>query len=209
MLKKKTLCLGIDTTSDAVCVACLDQEKGSMLIWKKAPHDQGELLMVFIQRILKQLYRTPQDLTHIAVTVGPGSFTGVRIGLATARGLGLALKIPVLGVDNFTATSFFHQLTQPHKVVLDSKRNDYCVQDFKANGEAKNSPKIYTAKQLEKYLPFTACGSGAKKLASEIGCQAINEPPILALAAAQIVLKARKKACAAHPLYLRDADVTI
>ena len=92
---------------------------------------------------------------------------------------------------------------------MDSKRNDYFVQDFNDKGESTKPPKIYTATQLEKCLPFTACGSGAQKLSSEIGCQIIKEPPMLALAVAQIVLTEPKKTRPAHPLYLRDADVTI
>ena len=54
-----------------------------------------------------------------------------------------------------------------------------------------------------------ACGSGAHKLTEEIGCQTPEDKPLLALAAAQIVFAAPSKTSGAHPLYLREADVTI
>lgn len=210
MSKKKSLCLGIDTTSDAVCVACVDESNHSSYLYQQMFHGQGEVLMTLIQNVLNALNKKPKDLTHIAVTVGPGSFTGVRIGLATARGLGLALKIPVIGVDNFTATSFFYNLKTTHKVVIDSKRDDYFVQSFDTKGIAKGKPRLYTKDELKKQLPFIACGTGANQLANEIGCQiASMDKPLLALAAAQIALTAPNKTTDAHPLYLRDADVTI
>lgn len=210
MQKKEQLCLGIDTTANAIGVACIDHMGRSACAYQEMATGQGELLMSFIQNVLKKLKKTPADLTHIAVTVGPGSFTGVRIGLATARGLGLALKIPVLGVDNFVATSVGHTKQLPHKVILDSKRDDYFVQDFDAKGHKKGNPHIYSASQLKKQLPFIACGNGAKKLAQQIGCHTPTaKDPILALIAAQIALTHPQKTCQAHPLYLREADVTI
>lgn len=208
MQKKEKLCLGIDTTSNAICVACLSEHGQNACINKQISQGQGELLLPFIQEVLDKMNKKPSDLTHIAVTVGPGSFTGIRIGLATARGLGLALKIPVLGVDNFLATS--HNQTISHKVVLDTKRGDYFVQDFNKKGQFQNKPTIQTAQQLKSLLPFAACGSGAQKLATEIGCDVIADfDPPLALAAAEIALKDPKQTCEPHPLYLREADVTI
>ncbi len=54
--------------------------------------------------LLEQARRAPADLTAIAVCIGPGSYTGVRIGLAYAKGLGLALSLPVIGVSTFDAS---------------------------------------------------------------------------------------------------------
>ena len=210
MHKQEKLCLGIDTTTNASCVASLDDHGKSACTYQEMPRGQGDLLIAFIQTTLKKMHKTPTDLTHIAVTVGPGSFTGVRIGLATARGLGLALNIPVLGVDNFTATSFCYTDQLPHKIVLDSNREDYFVQDFDIHGHKKGKPTIHSTSQLKKLLPFTACGSGAEKLSTQINCRLQKKSkPMLALAAAQIALTKPSKTCAAHPLYLRDADVTI
>ena len=210
MRQKKKLCLGIDTTFNTLSVALLDTERHSAYVCQEMLRRQGEILISFIQNVLSKLKKTPADLTHIAVTIGPGSFTGVRIGLATARGLGLALKIPVIGIDNFTATSFCHKNQLPHKVILDSKRDDYFIQDFDKQGHKKGKSYICSAQQLATKLPFTACGNGATKLATSIHCKLASPATIpLALAAAQIALTLPKLTTSAHPLYLREADVTV
>lgn len=207
MVKKQKLCLAIDTASDITSVALFDNETISSCIQIRNERGQGEALMGLIQDILTRFKKAPKDLTHIAVTVGPGSFTGVRIGLATARGLGLALKIPVLGIDNFLVTAY-----HTHKkvtIVLDSKRDDYFTQDFSANGTALGEPKIKTTEELKQKQSLTVCGSGAEKLAQEIRCHALPSTQGLALSAAQIALNEPSKTVAPHPFYLRDADVTI
>lgn len=207
MAKKYQLCLALDTASDVTSVACVDSLGHQSVVCETLLRGQGELLMHLIQKALKEIGKTPQDLSCIAVTVGPGSFTGVRIGLATARGLGLALKLPVLGVDNFTATVY--SITKRVKVVLESKREDYFVQNFDAKGAALNKPTLQTAAQLKKLVAFTACGSGAQRLSKEMGCKTLEVPQPLALSAAKIALYSPQKTVPPHPLYLRDADVSI
>ena len=207
MVKKQQLCLALDTASDNTSVALLADDGTHAVNEMTAARGQGEALMGMIQDVLKQMNKAPQDITCIAVTVGPGSFTGVRIGLAAARGFALALDIPVMGVDNFLATAYnVHKKT---KVVLDSKREDYFVQDFDAKGTPLASPKIESVQELKKMLPFTACGSGAQRLKQEIGCSIMTNKTATALVIAKIALDHPKKTTQPHPLYLREADVTI
>ena len=206
MQKRKPLCLAIDTASDVTSVTVIG-DTVSAAAQLEMTRGQGEALMGLIQSVLKDIKKKPKDLTLIAVTIGPGSFTGVRIGLATARGLGLALNIPVLGVDNFLATAY--QTHQKVTVILDSKRDDYFVQDFNAQGKALDIPSLKTTNELKALLPFTACGSGANRLAKEIGCSVINLPIPLSSAVAEIAIKTPSKTLPPHPLYLREADVSI
>ena len=206
MRKKTQFCLAIDTASDETSVACVAVNGDYSVLQEKLVRGQGELLMDMIQRVLQQMNKTAKDLTCIAVTVGPGSFTGVRIGLATARGLGLALNIPVMGVDNFYATAY--QLSCAVTVVLDTRRNDYFVQNFDKNGKSLSTATIMTADRLKQIPKLVACGSGALKLKEEINCKLVEHMP-LALAVAKIALESPDKTVLPHPLYLRDADVTI
>ncbi len=74
---------------------------GSYTIQHKKTHSQTMLPM--IDEMLRMLELSPQDLDAVAVAKGPGSFTGLRIGSATAKGLGLALGIPVIGVPTVDA----------------------------------------------------------------------------------------------------------
>lgn len=206
MIKKQKLCLAIDTASDISSVALCDTEGRSSVSQMQVSRGQGEALMAMIQDVLEKMKKTPKDLTHIAVAVGPGSFTGVRIGLATARGLGLALHIPVLGVDNFSATAY--GLNKNVTIVLDSKRDDYFVQNFDTKGNPLDSPALKTVSQIKK-SSLTVCGSGAIKLAQDIKCKVIDPVQETALSIAQIALNTPEKTTEPHPLYLRDADVTI
>ncbi len=72
-----------------------------------APMERGhaETLLPMIETVLREAALTPAALDLLAVTVGPGSFTGLRIGLAAARGLALARKLPAIGVTSFDAVN--------------------------------------------------------------------------------------------------------
>lgn len=92
--------LAIETSSPKLSLALGDAQKivahyQGPLAWRHA-----EALFSGMQRLLKPRRLTPRDLTGVVVTVGPGSFTGIRIGLAAARALGQALSIPVVGVSS-------------------------------------------------------------------------------------------------------------
>jgi len=80
------------------CSVTLVSETGVMAEHCDTPRGQGGILADMLQRVLGQAERRPAELDLIAVTVGPGSFTGIRGGIALARGMALAAEIPVVGV---------------------------------------------------------------------------------------------------------------
>ena len=198
--------LAIDTSNRVLSVALLT-EKGD--IFSKAQEmerGQGEALIPLIQKLFNEAKEKVENLNAIAVAVGPGSFTGVRIGLACAKAFGLALNIPVWGVTNLEAEAY--GIKQPITVILDSKRGDYFVQRFE-NGKALDEAHIETEDQLKKSLPFTAVGDSAQELADTIGCQVIQPKFPVAVVAAKIALSRKDHPLPAQPLYLRSADVTV
>ena len=91
-------------TSDSICGACVyfDEERyfSSKVILK---HSHSEKLLEVIQSILHQASISQNDLKLIAVSNGPGSFTGLRIGMSAAKGMAQALSIPILPVPTFEA----------------------------------------------------------------------------------------------------------
>jgi tRNA A37 threonylcarbamoyladenosine modification protein TsaB len=99
------LILAIDTCL-ARCAVCLfDSAAGVALAEEHLDMERGhaEALAPMVQRVLVKAQKQVKDLQRIAVTAGPGSFTGVRIGLSFARALGLARNIPVVGLDTLHA----------------------------------------------------------------------------------------------------------
>jgi tRNA threonylcarbamoyladenosine biosynthesis protein TsaB len=95
---------------------------------------QAEALVPMIKNVLAEAEVTASDLDLLAVTVGPGAFTGLRIGLATARGMGLAANIPCLGLTTTEVIAHAVNASSWNRgtllVALDSKRADIYVQAF-------------------------------------------------------------------------------
>ncbi|MFP5345425.1 MAG: tRNA (adenosine(37)-N6)-threonylcarbamoyltransferase complex dimerization subunit type 1 TsaB [Actinomycetes bacterium] len=98
--------LALDTSA-AVSAAVLDDDEGSVdVLAERTRHDprrHAELLVPSIDEVLREAGRTRADVSRIGVGVGPGPFTGLRVGLVTARTLGLALGVPVDGVCSLDA----------------------------------------------------------------------------------------------------------
>lgn len=99
------LILAIDTALDACSAAVLDAAAGTLRAHESVPMKRGhaEALMPLIARVMKDSGLAYSALERIAVTTGPGSFTGLRVGLSAARGLALAAKKPVAGVTTLSA----------------------------------------------------------------------------------------------------------
>ena len=117
--------LGIDTSTIVSSVALIDNNKvlAELNVQHKLTH--SEMLMPNIDTLLKLGSVNKCDLTAIAVSIGPGSFTGLRIGLATAKALAYALKIPIVGVSSLEALSYNFILPLIYIIpLLDAQKGD-------------------------------------------------------------------------------------
>ena len=130
--------LAIETATRAGSVALLDADRvtGQILLNIELTH--SERLMAMIDRLLADCGVGAGDLQGLAVSVGPGSFTGLRIGLSAARGVGLARHIPVIGVPSLLAISLGHPT--PVAVLLDARRGEAYVQLFPEDPEPQVLP---------------------------------------------------------------------
>lgn len=118
------LILAFETSAKAAGVALHD---GTCLLaesYQNTGLTHSQTLMVMAQDALKQCGKTPQDVTHVAVAAGPGSFTGVRIGVAAAKGFAWGGELPCYGVS--TLESMANGLGMEHGIicaVMDARRN--------------------------------------------------------------------------------------
>ena len=98
-----TLILGIETATKICSVALSDGEKLLALKEEGGDYSHSEKLTCFIEEVMKQSGKTLNDVSAIAVSKGPGSYTGLRIGVSTAKGLCYALGIPLISVSTLQA----------------------------------------------------------------------------------------------------------
>ena len=98
-----TLILGIETSTKICSVAISDGDKLLALEEEGGEYSHSEKLTIFIQRVLKKTNIKLKDIDAIAVSKGPGSYTGLRIGVSVAKGLCYALNKPLIAVDTLQA----------------------------------------------------------------------------------------------------------
>jgi len=138
--------LAVETSSLAGGVALFDGERlrGEYLLDVRATH--SERLMPAIDRLLTDTGWAPRDLEGLAVAVGPGSFTGLRIGLSAVKGLALALAIPIAAVptlDAMAAALPFADL--PVCPVLDARKGEVYASLYRWDGDGMRREWDYLA----------------------------------------------------------------
>ncbi len=176
--------------------------------------DQAATLLPAIAASLQEAGVSRRTLSLIAVTIGPGSFTGVRVGLAAARGLSAALGVPLAGL---TTTAVLLAQAEAadrlHVAAIDSKLGDwFCA-------VAGGPPFLASAEQLDSRLDGKPCaivGPDADRLAAKIRNAVAQNASIDAATVARLAMaegieswRQRNKAEGLpRPLYLRGVNVT-
>jgi len=210
------LLLAFDTATPAVTVALTD---GTAILAEHTEVDarrHGELLAPGIADVLHAAGRSRAELTDVAVGVGPGPFTGLRVGLVTARALGDALGIPVHGVCPLDVLAAGVRHDGPFAVATDARRREVYWARYEAPGaDPAAPPRRVTEPSVDwpyvvaPQLPdLPVAGEGAVKYPDSFP-RAIE--PVLPGAATLALLAARTLARGGgllppQPLYLRRPD---
>ena len=134
--------LAIDTAAPRLQLALLGADGQVDVSIDDLAQGHAEILFDRIAALLARNGAAYPDLSRIAVTTGPGTFTGLRIGLSAARGLGLALDLPVIGVPSLLAISLAAPAGLPVAVLLDARRDEAYFQAFSAPGIPTNDARI-------------------------------------------------------------------
>lgn len=116
--------LGIDCSGVAASLCLLGSDNHEFYQHSDTPR-QADVIFSLLEKLFQDAGITQHDLTAIGVITGPGSFTGIRVGLSLAQGLADGLQIPVYGLDGFSA---LRGKTENALVVLESKRPELYVQ---------------------------------------------------------------------------------
>lgn len=172
--------LSIESSGIICSVALHKNEELLDCIESTETNVHGEKLAVFIDEILKKNALTPSDLSAIAVSEGPGSYTGLRIGVSVAKGMCYALSIPLISIDTLKSLAHAMLMAQDKLDVdtvflpmIDARRMEVYLAGFDTNLN-----KIITTKPvileeefysgLEKTQTYYIAGSGASKVNYEV-----------------------------------------
>lgn len=196
--------LAFDTATPHVTVALHDGERvvGSFASTESMRH--GEMLAPGIEAVLAQAGARAADVTRIAVGVGPGPFTGLRVGLVTARTLAFALDIPVVGVcslDILAAEAIDAGLSD-FVVATDARRKEVYLASY-AGGVRVSGPEV--VKPVVAATDGPAAGRGAL-LYPEDFPQPVGPEHPSAEVLCDVVLRERFELLDPEPLYLRRPD---
>ena len=128
------LTLAFETSAKAASVALLDGEKLLGESYQNTGLTHSQTLMVMAEDLLKSCGHTPQDVQAVAVAAGPGSFTGVRIGVATAKGFAWGKELPCYGVSTLEAMALNLGVYEGFVVcAMDARRSQVYTATFRAD----------------------------------------------------------------------------
>lgn len=191
-------CLALDTSGTVQSVMLLHADGRRHMRHSAERRQQGELIQGFVKECVAEAGIAPKDVGVIAAVTGPGSFTGLRLGLAFAQGLARATGCKVAGYDRF---SLLQSAAPGSVIVLESLRAELFVQ-FPGSEPAMLLPDEIRAK----LSGCSVVGDGAPQL----GLESVATLPEAELAAKQALadIASGKPLAPLRPLYVRPPDVT-
>jgi tRNA threonylcarbamoyladenosine biosynthesis protein TsaB len=202
------LLLAFDTSSPAITVALHD---GDQVLAEHTVIDArrtGELLAPGIAYVLEHTGKAASDLTDIAVGVGPGPFTGLRIGLMTARALADALPVVLRGVCSLDIVAASVVSTAPYLVASDARRREVYWATYDPHGVRIDGPYVNKPADVEWRGP--SFGAGAVMYKEVFADAQLPDVPNAELPSAGVLaaMVATGKAAVlpADPMYLRRPD---
>jgi len=219
------LVLGIDTATSACGAAVVRDDDCLSMRQERMARGQSEALMPMIEAVLGEAGVVASALDAVAVTRGPGAFTGLRIGLSAARAFALTIGKPCLGIDTFQAIAA-EVLKTPEDIAgadvlliaIETKREDLYLQLIDLAGVPLSpgaaAPPDAVRELCRDYASVAVAGDGGSRAAAVLGDRAVLldrydvANPVSVARLAQRFLE-DPSAAPATPIYLRPPDVTL
>ncbi len=199
--------LAIDTALGACQAAVLDGDAVLATRSEAMVRGHQERLAPLVSEAMAGAGIAFADLDRIAVTIGPGSFTGVRVGLALAKGLGVALDVPVLGIGTLPALAWEAEPAGVSVALIDAGRGRLHLQVFDGGAPLTNAltlPMEEVAERIAALGVARLVGPGAQLLLGGVRAGAIDAPGPVAVA--RLAAISTPEAAPPRPLYLRAPD---
>jgi tRNA threonylcarbamoyladenosine biosynthesis protein TsaB len=201
------LVLGFDTATAAVSVALYDGERVVAEAFAVDARRHSELLMPMIAKALADAGASRGEITAVAVGVGPGPFTGLRVGVVTARVLGSVLGVPVRGVCSLDVIAASVGPGREFLVATDARRKEVYWARYDAAGRRVEGPQVGQASSIPGAAGLPVAGVGG-----QLYPEAFGEPIGRAYPDARTLCRIAAEASgqppllAPEPLYLRRPD---
>ena len=168
--------LAIDTALAACSAAVLDTEHGGIVAAESLPMTRGhaEALMPLLARVMDRAGLAFTDLDRVAVTTGPGSFTGLRVGIAAARGIALAADKSAVGLSTlfaYAAPQLAADDRFPVVAAIDARHGHVYLQVFGPGSRTPSAPRLAPlreAVQAASATPACIVGSAAQSVAAAL-----------------------------------------
>jgi tRNA threonylcarbamoyladenosine biosynthesis protein TsaB len=197
--------LALDTATPYVAVALHD---GEDVVWEgtsELPMKHGEQLAPLIDRALRETGLMRQDLTAIGVGVGPGPFTGLRVGLVTARTLGFVLDVPVYGVCTLDVLAIeavdTGVVSSDFLVATDARRKEVYWAAYDGDGERTDGPLVSKPADIATQQAVVGPELYPEAFPNRVGPTAPSAGWL-----ARVVAEERAPLLDPEPLYLRRPD---
>ncbi len=196
--------LAFDTSAAHCAAAVVSGGKLLTAAHEDMAKGQAERLFPLLEEVLAASGVGWRDLTALAVGIGPGNFTGVRIAVSAARGLALSLGIPAHGISGFEALAY--ALPRPVLSSIDARQGRIYLQGFGAQEAAPLQTYLADLPDGLSVAALTVCGFAADQIADHLGATAAAPTLPLAVAMAHIAASREAPTRRPAPLYLRPVD---
>lgn len=215
-----TLCLAANLSNISSSVALVTEDDVLFSDDFEATREQGALLLEKVQRALSETGKTWADIDVFAAVTGPGSFTGIRIGIAGLRGMALAADKPVAGVTSFDVVVRHvldrQKLDTPLLVVLDSFRAELYFRLYDESGNPVSKALNLLPEDLPEALslmpdmPIVLAGDAAHKLENIFPAASVCDLGNLSVTAGRMAIEGMKAGTIMPPVpfYVRPPDVS-
>jgi tRNA threonylcarbamoyladenosine biosynthesis protein TsaB len=210
--------LHLETSTKACSVAL--SKNGIVVAQKESlteDFSHSENLTIFIQEVLQSQHLTPQDLSAVSVASGPGSYTGLRIGVSTAKGLCYALGIPLIAIDSLHALAQIAKEKHPDArlcMAIDARRMEIFSAIYANDLTVLKSisADVVDECSYQEFEPFVVAGDANEKLKTLWANRDIQFDDTIHCSAAGQVDEATRKLSAGEiediayfePFYLKD-----